>query len=103
MNTEDLIAAIETDKYNDARDIVNKVLMTKVGSSLAEKKTSLGDSLVVKKNIEEQDDSEYEAFFRKAMKKFEISSPEDLKTDEKKKEFFNYIEKNYKGEKKESA
>ena len=31
-----------------------------------------------------------------AMKKFGISSPADLKTDEKKKEFFNYIDKNFK-------
>ena len=38
--------------------------------------------------------SGYDAFFKKAMKKFGISSP-DLKTDEKKKEFFDYIDKNF--------
>ena len=32
------------------------------------------------------------------MKKFGISSPADLKTDEKKKEFFNYIDKNFKAQ-----
>ncbi len=96
MKTEDLIAAIEADKYNDARKIVDQILMSKVGISLNEKRKTLGDSLVSKKNIEEQDDAEYDAFFRKAMKKFGISSPDELDSDEKKKEFFDYIDKNYK-------
>ena len=39
----------------------------------------------------------YQAFFKKALKKFNADSPADL-DDEKKKEFFNYIDKNYKGE-----
>jgi hypothetical protein len=39
----------------------------------------------------------YQAFFKKALKKFGAESPADL-DDEKKKEFFNYIDKNYKGE-----
>ena len=43
--------------------------------------------------IEEVD---YEAFFQKAMKKYGISSPDELGSDEKKKEFFNYVDKNYK-------
>ena len=38
---------------------------------------------------------EYEKFFRSALKKFDIKSPAEL-DDSKKKEFFNYIEKNYK-------
>ena len=40
--------------------------------------------------------AEYEKFFQSALKKFKIDSPADLKTDDKKKEFFNYIDKNYK-------
>ena len=46
-------------------------------------------------DIEEGD---YKAFFQKAMKKFGISSPDEL-DDDKKKEFFNYVDANYKGEK----
>ena len=38
---------------------------------------------------------EYQKFFRSALKKFNIKSPAEL-DDSKKKEFFNYIEKNYK-------
>ena len=41
-------------------------------------------------------EGEYEEFFQKAMKKFGISSPDELKDDDKKKEFFNYVDKNYK-------
>jgi hypothetical protein len=40
---------------------------------------------------------EYQKFFNDALKKFDIKSPAELKGDNKKKEFFNYIEKNYKG------
>ena len=48
---------------------------------------------MVANTIEEGD---YEAFFQKAMKKFGISSPDELGSDEKKKKFFNYVDKNYK-------
>ena len=41
-------------------------------------------------------DSAYDTFFKKAMKKFGISSPADLKGEEEKKKFFNYIDKNFK-------
>ena len=39
---------------------------------------------------------EYEKFFNAAMKKFKIKSPADLKSDEEKKKFFDYVDKNYK-------
>ena len=45
--------------------------------------------------------AEYKAFFNAALKKFGVNSPADFKSDEEKKEFFDYIEKNYKGEKEE--
>ena len=38
---------------------------------------------------------EYQDFFKKALKKFDADSPADM-DDEKKKEFFNYIDENYK-------
>ena len=46
-----------------------------------------------KDSIEEGD---YEQFFQKAMKKFGIKSPDELKDDEAKKKFFNFVDKNYK-------
>ena len=42
-----------------------------------------------------KEDTAYQEFFKKAMSKFDISSPTDLKDPEKKKNFFNYIDKNY--------
>lgn len=44
-----------------------------------------------------QEDTEYQEFFKKAMAKFKISSPADLKDPAKKKEFFDWIDANYKG------
>ena len=43
-----------------------------------------------------KEDTAYQEFFKKAMDKFKISSPADLKDPVRKKEFFNYIDKNYK-------
>lgn len=42
-----------------------------------------------------KEDTAYQEFFKKAMKKFDISSPTDLKDPVRKKEFFNYVDKNY--------
>ena len=41
-------------------------------------------------------EGDYEEFFQAAMKKFGIKSPDELKNDEAKKKFFNYVDKNYK-------
>ena len=54
-----------------------------------------------KKNIKEGSKEEYQKFFNAAMKKFKIDSPADLKSDEEKKKFFDYVDKNYTGEKDE--
>ena len=48
------------------------------------------------------DKEKYEKFFKAALKKFGVDSPADL-DGEKKKEFFNYIDKNYKGDHEESV
>jgi len=45
-----------------------------------------------------REDSAYQEFFKKAMEKFKISSPADLKDPVRKKEFFDYVDKNYKAE-----
>jgi|LUMA01.1.fsa_nt_gb hypothetical protein len=42
------------------------------------------------------EEGDYEQFFQSAMKKFGIKSPDELGSDEKKKKFFNYVDKNYK-------
>ena len=40
---------------------------------------------------------EYQKFFNAALKKYGVSSPDDL-DDEKKKDFFNYVDKNWSGD-----
>ena len=50
-----------------------------------------------------QQGADYEKFFKAALKKFGVSSPADFKSDEEKKKFFDYVDKNYKGEKSESV
>lgn len=48
--------------------------------------------------MDEGSKEEYEKFFKAALKKFGVDSPADFKSDEEKKKFFDYIDKNYKGE-----
>ena len=43
-----------------------------------------------------KEDTAYQEFFKKAMDKFKISSPADLKDPAKKKQFFDYVDANYK-------
>ncbi len=110
METETILRAIENGKLNDAREGIDDIMINKIADSLEERKQSLGDTLVGVCNdceeteeIEEGSKEEYEAFFKKAMKKFGISSPADLKSEEEKKKFFDYVDKNYKGEKNEEV
>jgi len=48
--------------------------------------------------LQNEEDSEYQEFFKKALKKFGVESPAELESDEKKKEFFDYVDKNWKGD-----
>jgi hypothetical protein len=50
-----------------------------------------------KNKLKEGDKEEYEKFFNAALKKFGVSSPDELE-GEKKKEFFNYVDKNWKAD-----
>ena len=54
----------------------------------------------VENELEEGGKEEYEKFFKSALKKFGVDSPADLE-DDKKKEFFDYIDKEWKGDKEE--
>jgi len=71
--------------YEDMGNILNRYYDIPEGEE--KEKEESGDT------IEEGD---YDAFFQSAMKKFGISSPDELESDEKKKKFFNYVDKNYK-------
>ena len=47
-----------------------------------------------------REEDDYKAFFQKAMKKFNVSDIGDM-SDEDKKDFFNYVDRNYKAKKEE--
>ena len=67
--------------------------------SIGEGKYRTGDELEDKtENMMFREDDDYKAFFKKAMKKFNVSSVEDM-SDEDKKDFFNYVDRNYKAKK----
>ena len=64
--------------------------------SIGEGKYRTGDELEDKtENMMFREDDDYKAFFKKAMKKFNVSSVEDM-SDSDKKDFFNYVDRNYK-------
>ncbi len=69
--------------YEDMGNILNRYY------DIPEVETHNADGVVSEK------DGEYEKFFQSAMKKFGIKSPAEL-DDDKKKEFFNFVDKNYK-------
>ena len=64
--------------------------------SIGEGKYRTGDELEDKtENMMFREDDDYKAFFNKAMKKFNVTSVEDM-SDADKKDFFNYVDRNYK-------
>jgi hypothetical protein len=97
MNTEVVIDALANKQYNAAEEGIAAILKAKISDAIIEKKEEVAKTFSQKIG-EEKTDTEYEKFFAKAMKKFGISSPSELKTDEKKKEFFDYVDKNYKSD-----
>jgi hypothetical protein len=91
MNSQHIVDSIINRDYNEAEQTMFESLTKKLSDKIIESKYEVANQF-----REEMDgESGYDAFFKKAMKKFGISSPADLKTDEKKKEFFDYIDKNF--------
>jgi len=59
--------------------------------------SKIEQKVMAKLEAESGDKEEYEKFFQAALKKFGVESPAEL-DDEKKKEFFNYVDANWKGD-----
>lgn len=51
--------------------------------------------------LNEEKMTEYQKFFMGALKKFGVNSPAEFKSEDEKKKFFNYVDKNWTGEKSE--
>ena len=76
----------------------SKSLQQRMGALYEDMGSILGRYYEIGESQEPQiKEGDYDAFFKSAMKKFKISSPDEL-DDEKKKEFFNYVDKNYKAD-----
>jgi len=84
---KDLLAMMKSDIYGyedeDVEDIYPEIYESK-------------EEEEPKKKMEE-DKERYQKFFQAALKKFGVSSPAELEGD-KKKEFFDYVDKNYKAD-----
>jgi len=97
MSANTVIDAIVNKQYNAAEEALTDLLKGKVSNALTGRKEEVA-KLFGANLGEEKTDTEYEKFFAKAMKKFGISSPSELKDEDKKKEFFDYVDKNYKSD-----
>ena len=67
---------------------LRKAVRNEIKKALNENKTKM-----IVKRLKE--DTEYQEFFKKAMDKFKINSPADLKDPAKKKQLFDYVDNNY--------
>lgn len=95
-------------KASNIRDAINKIKEVftnkKIKIKMAAKKEfenlGLAEELEF---ISEEKQSEYTKFFQAALKKFGVNSPEEFESETKKKEFFDYVDKNWTSEKEESV
>ena len=83
---DDLDDLASSDPNDDARDLV-KSHMKRLG---IKEEVELGEA--------SGDKEAYKKFFDAALKKFKIKSPAELKSDEEKKKFYDYIDKNWEGD-----
>ena len=77
-----------------------KSLQERMGALYEDMGNILGRYYEISETVKEEtgDKEEYQKFFRAALKKFGVSEPDKL-PDEKKKEFYNYVDANWSGDK----
>ncbi len=80
---------LETEDLQDAE--TQKQLETMYNSAVNEGSTKSTNSITMRL----REDTDYRKFFKSTMRMFGVESPKEL-SGKKKKEFFNYIKKNYK-------
>lgn len=99
MDSVDIIKAIEAGNLSGAKKSINHLLMSKIGPALAEKTALTAEALLgLDEEGLQEEDTKYQKFFKKALDKFGVSSPADFKSEEEKKKFFDYVDKNYKSD-----
>ena len=77
----------------------SKSLQQRMGALYEDMGNILGRYYTIGETVTEESGGkeEYQKFFNAALKKFGVSGPDDL-DDEKKKDFFNYVDKNWQGD-----
>lgn len=90
----DLLNNIKEGNYTDANAIIFDALYLKIEESIEDRKEMSEAS----DEASDNDGDEYQKFFKSALKKFGANSPGDLEGD-KKKEFYDYVDKNWKSDK----
>ena len=96
-----IVNAVSLDELSEAREMINQCLLEKIDTRINDLKESFRLLETKDEEVEVEEETEYQKFFKKALKKFNVDSPADFKDDEAKKKFFNYVDKEYKGEKEE--
>ena len=76
-----------------------KSLQERMGALYEDMGNNLGRYYEIGETVSEEagDKEEYQKFFRSALKKFGVSEPDEL-DDDKKKDFYNYVDANWKGD-----
>ena len=85
-------------KTKDGKEVPNCVPKEEALKE-AQKRMSPRDGIPLEESSDKKsgDDEAYEKFFNKALKKYNVDDPSEL-SKEKKKEFFDYVDKNWKAD-----
>jgi hypothetical protein len=103
MNASKIIDAVISENLLDAKNYLNSLLYSRTEQALEEKTEKIVDETFNNKDYVdcneagEGDKEAYQKFFKSALKKFGVTEPGQLEGD-KKKEFYNYIDKNWKSD-----
>ena len=82
---------IVEEKEMSWKEIIESKIDTKMSAALQKKQEVVSERTVEEENA-------YQEFFQKALKKFGVESPAELKDDAEKKKFFDYVDANWKGD-----
>jgi hypothetical protein len=101
-----VLELVKESNFKEANEICFDALYSKIEEKFNEKTTTVRESCgcnndeneSVQYEASDNDGDEYNKFFQSALKKFGVSSPGDLEGDKKKK-FYDYVDKNWKSDK----
>ena len=103
FNQEGNTLQFDTRDKNQTRDLMKELQSGGLKGFKVAVQEEIEFDVEVEQLAEASGDKEaYKKFFDAALKKFKVSSPAEFKSDEEKKKFFDYIDKNWTGDHEES-